>query len=149
MAQPGLQSCLSSGSYTGWVKGNWMGHELVYSLLMNQVRENVAFSCFILLEILWSSPLTLVGRPGATAGPGRQYSVKAAASHGSPTSPSELLWFDFVFSGMVHKSHWTRWDEKGTPKFFIKCCFPTHTDLVLAGKGTVLSQSFFAFLSQF
>lgn len=27
--------------------------------------------------------------------------------------------------------------------------FPAHTDLVLAGKGTVLSQSFFAFLSQF
>lgn len=59
-----------------------------------------------------------------------------------PSSPSELLWFDFVFPGMVHKSHWTRWDEKGTLKILIKCCFPHAHRFSVSRQGHSLKSKF-------
>lgn len=163
MAQPGLQPCLSPGSYTGsvksWLGGTWTHVFPPRELLENsgererQCRPQLYYltpnivkcssrNCGKALGLLWdpadestiSRLLPPKGPPGAEQAP--------------PLTPW-VLEFGFVFSGTVHKSHWTRWDEKGTPKFLIKCCFP-HAHIFSASRqGHSLSQSFFAFFSQY
>lgn len=151
---------LRLGEWKGWLDGTWTHVLPPHELLQNsseKERECSLQPYFLTENIVKCSSYNCREAWGLLWDPADSTTPKLLPPMGppdagqAPSLPCELLWFCFVFSGMVHKSHWARWDGKGCTEVSNNVCSSYHYTHIFSGsrQGHSLSQSFFAFLSQY